>query len=188
MVELNVVELRDFEVASDDLDGGDDHGLFELLGRQVHQQHEVMRLRECIAILYYLLDEIGDVGEQILQLGVAQSQLDLDLRIRRVAMLVQLLLEVLARVLSEVLEDLVVCVCGAFGDLLILLDPLPLSIDPHVFHVGPLIVARGVEVLLLHLDGPRPLVGQSVQALHQFFTQVFLLLVECFAKLFELVN
>ena len=57
-----------------------------------------------------MLDEVGDVGEQILQLGVAQGQLDLDLWVRGVAMLLQLLLQVLARVFGEVLQDLVVSV------------------------------------------------------------------------------
>ena len=57
-----------------------------------------------------MLDEVGDVGKQILQLGVAKGQLDLDLWVRGVAMLLQLLLQVLARVFGEVLQDLVVSV------------------------------------------------------------------------------
>ena len=42
-------------------------------------------------------------------------------------------------------------------------------------------------MLLLHLHCPGPFVGQGVQTLDEIVTQAFLLLVESFAKLFELV-
>ena len=51
-------------------------------------------------------------------------------------MLVQLLFEALGRVLSQVFQDLVVGVCRALRDLLVLLDPLTLSVDPHVLHIS----------------------------------------------------
>ena len=53
-----------------------------------------------------MLDEVSDVSEKVLQLGVAQSQLDLDLRVRGVTVLVELLLQVFACVLGKVFQDM----------------------------------------------------------------------------------
>lgn len=144
---------------------------------------------ECVSVLDDLLDEVGDVVSQPLYLLLVESALDLGL---------WLLLELrsLGEFFSqeewafdrESFQYLIVDIGRSCGYVLVFPDSFALSIDSHIFDVRDQIVRRSVEMLLLHFDGPGPLIGQGVQTLYKIVTQAFLLLVESFAKLFELIN
>ena len=79
--ELDVLEVRHLEMACDYLERGHNQGLVDFLWAQVHEQHEEVRFGEYVAVLDHLLDEIRDVGQQVLQLGVPQRELYLHLRV-----------------------------------------------------------------------------------------------------------
>ena len=77
---------------------------------------------------------------------------------------------------------------AALGDLEVLLDPLPLRIDSHVFQISQQVVVFQVQVFLFQLDGPRPLVGKRIKALQQRGALLVFLNVECLHQLPELVD
>jgi hypothetical protein len=73
--------------------------------------------------------------EQIFNLVILQSHLNLHLWVLALACVRDGLLRHLGLIVRQPLQYLVVGISTALCDILILLDPLPLSVDPHVLHI-----------------------------------------------------
>ena len=73
--------------------------------------------------------------QKVLDLILVQRKFDLQLRVLCLSCVVHGLFGNLGMVIRESLKNLIIGVGRAFGDFLILLDPLPLGIDPHVLYI-----------------------------------------------------
>ena len=76
LIKFNIINRRDLNFLNNDFQGEDYYFLIDFLGAQGFQHHEEMLTCEWVSIFNYLLDEIGDVVCQLLQLLLVEGSLN----------------------------------------------------------------------------------------------------------------